>query len=104
MDVFREHAALLNEPGGRIAFQFHARDVNLVMGPVLSGNAPRFRVLLDGQSPGAAHGADVDGAGLGTLGESRVYQLIRQRGDIADHDFEIEFLDPGAAVFDFTFG
>ena len=23
----------LNEPGGRIAFQFHARDVNLVMGP-----------------------------------------------------------------------
>ncbi|MFL5680192.1 MAG: redoxin family protein, partial [Chloroflexota bacterium] len=28
------HAAVLADPGGRVAFQFHARDVNLVMGPV----------------------------------------------------------------------
>ena len=28
-----QHAALLNEPGGRVAFEFHARDLNLVMEP-----------------------------------------------------------------------
>jgi hypothetical protein len=36
--------------------------------------------------------------------EERLYQLIRQPGPIADHTLEIEFLDPGAQAFDFTFG
>jgi hypothetical protein len=30
--------------------------------------------------------------------------LIRQPQPIVDRDFEIEFLDPGVNVFDFTFG
>jgi hypothetical protein len=38
------------------------------------------------------------------VSEPRLYQLIRQRGEIKDHLFEIEFLDPGAEAFDFTFG
>ncbi|HEV8281092.1 MAG TPA: hypothetical protein VGQ02_04475, partial [Candidatus Limnocylindrales bacterium] len=42
------HAAILNEAGGRIAFEFHARDVNLVMGPSSPGKAVRYRVFLDG--------------------------------------------------------
>jgi hypothetical protein len=33
-----------------------------------------------------------------------MYQLIRQRRPILDHQFEIEFLDPGVEVFVFTFG
>ena len=40
----------------------------------------RFQVLLDGQPPGAAHGADVDDQGRGTVTEPRLYQLIRQPG------------------------
>jgi hypothetical protein len=64
----------------------------------------RYRVLLDGQAPGAAHGTDVDGQGNGTVVEQRLYQLIRQPNPIADRKFEIEFLDPGAEAFDFTFG
>jgi hypothetical protein len=66
----------------------------------------RFRVLLDGQPPGTAHGSDVDGHGHGngTVTQSRLYQLIRQPGPITDHTFEITFLDPGAKAYAFTFG
>ena len=53
------HAAISNEPGGGIAFQFHARDVNLVMGPASPGASIRFRVFLDGQLATNAHGTDV---------------------------------------------
>jgi thiol-disulfide isomerase/thioredoxin len=90
--------------GGRVAYRFHARDVNLVMSPPSRSEPVRFRVLLDGKPPGAAHGIDIDDQGVGTLTEPRLYQLIRQQGSIRDRQFEIEFLDPGAKVFDFTFG
>ena len=33
-----------------------------------------------------------------------MYQLIRQQGPITDRLFEIEFLEPGAEGFAFTFG
>jgi hypothetical protein len=94
----------LNQPPGRIAYRFHARDLNLVMGPPARGTSVRFRVLLDGQPPGGAHGNDVDGEGGGTVVEQRLYQLIRQAGPIGDRLFEIEFLDSSAQAFDFTFG
>ena len=91
-----------NKADGRIVYRFHARDLHLVMG---SQGAPvRFRVLIDGQPPGAAHGIDVDEQGAGTAAEPRMYQLIRQPGPIADRQFEIQFLDPGVDVFVFTFG
>ena len=64
----------------------------------------RFRVLIDGQAPGAAHGYDVDDEGNGTVAEQRLYQLIRQPAPIADRQFEIEFLDAGVEAFAFTFG
>jgi thiol-disulfide isomerase/thioredoxin len=102
--TFGKEAAVLNAANGRIAYRFHARDLNLIMGPAVRGVSVRFRVLIDGQPPGAAHGVDVDGQGNGTVTESRLYQLIRQPKPIADRLFEIEFLDPGAAAFDFTFG
>ena len=97
-------SAVLTEPGGRIAYRFHARDVHLVMGPATRGASVRFRVLLDGLAPGDAHGVDVDEQGYGTISEQRLYQLIRQPAPIADRRFEIEFLDPGAEAFAFTFG
>ena len=61
-------------------------------------------VLIDGRPPGAAHGSDVDDQGHGTVTEPRMYQLIRQPGRIAEQEFEIQFLEPGVAAFDFTFG
>jgi hypothetical protein len=97
-------AAVLNEANGRIAFRFHARDVNLVMGPPKGAGAVRFRVFLDGKAAGATHGTDVDGQGEGTADHQRLYQLIRQRGSIEDRTFEIEFLDAGAEAYCFTFG
>jgi len=97
-------SAILNEPGGRIAYRFHARDLHLVLGPATRGESVRFRVLIDGQAPGIAHGVDVDEQGYGTISEQRLYQLIRQPVPIADRRFEIELLDPGAEAFAFTFG
>ena len=89
---------------GRIAYRFHARDLHLVMGPAARGTSVRFRVLIDGQAPGAAHGIDVDDQGNGTVTQQRLYQLIRQPKPIADRQFEIEFLDAGVEAFAFTFG
>jgi thiol-disulfide isomerase/thioredoxin len=97
-------AAVLNEPGGRIAFDFHARDLNLVMGPSSRGASIPFRVFLDGQLAGDAHGTDVDPDGSGTVNDQRTYQLIRQPGAIGDRVFEVEFLDAGAEAYCFTFG
>jgi thiol-disulfide isomerase/thioredoxin len=96
--------AVVAAPGGRIAYRFHARDLHLVMGPETRGVAIRFRVRLDGKPPGSAHGLDVDQEGYGTLRDQRMYQLIRQPAPIDDHLFEIEFLEPGAGAFSFTFG
>jgi len=97
-------AIALDRPKGRIAYRFHARDLHLVMGPPAKGTSVRFRVLIDGHPPGPAHGSDVDAEGNGNLNEQRTYQLIRQPAPITDRTFEIEFLDPGAQAFAFTFG
>ncbi len=102
--MLRKHASALDEPGGRIAYRFHARDVHLIMGPAERGASVRFRVLIDGRPPGTAHGIDVDEQGNGTVTEQRMYQLIRQPKPIVDRKFEIEFLDPGVEAFAFTFG
>lgn len=34
----------------------------------------------------------------------RLYQLVRQKGAVADHTFQIKFLDPGIQAYAFTFG
>ena len=102
--TFQNEFTRLNQPNGRIAYRFHARDVNLVMGPSSTGTSVRFRVLIDGEAPGAAHGTDVDAQGNGTVTEQGTYQLIRQPQAIMDRTFEIEFLDAGVEAYDFTFG
>ena len=99
-----EQAVTANAAGGQIAYRFHARDLNLVMGPAAPGTAMRFQVLMDGQPPGAAHGADVDEQGSGTVTEQRLHQLIRQPGPITDRTFQITFLNAGVQAFSFTFG
>lgn len=101
--VGAERAALA-APDGRIVYRFHARDLHLVLGPGANGRPVRFRVTLDGTAPGAAHGADVDAQGYGTVTGQRLYQLVRQPGAIADRTFAIEFLDPGVDAYAFTFG
>jgi thiol-disulfide isomerase/thioredoxin len=97
-------SATLEQPNGRIVYRFHARDLHLVMGPGVPGKPVPFRVLIDGQLPGSAHGADVDAEGRGVLVEHRLYQLIRQPQPVVDRKFEIEFLEPGPVAYSFTFG
>jgi len=102
--TMEEQATRSNEADGQIAYRFHARDLNLVMGPAAGRTSVRFRALLDGQPPGAAHGADVDEQGHGTVVGQRLYQLIRQPNQITERTFEITFPDPGVETYSFTFG
>jgi thiol-disulfide isomerase/thioredoxin len=99
-----DQAVVLREVNGRIAFRFHARDLHLVMGPAARGDSVRFRVLIDGQPPGAGHGTDTDENGYGTAADHRLYQLIRQRDPVHEHTFEVTFLDVGVQAYVFTFG
>ena len=99
-----EQAITLNAANGQIAYRFHARDLHLITGPLVPGGSVRFRVVLDGQRPGAAHGLDIDDQGEGTVTEQRLYQLIRQPGHTTDRTALITFLDPAVQAFAFTFG
>ena len=101
--VGAEHATL-GAADGRIVYRFHARDLHLVLGPAANGKPVRFRVSIDGAEPGKDHGTDVATDGTGTVTEQRLYQLVRQSGDVKDHTFAIEFLDPGVEAYAFTFG
>ena len=96
--------ALLGSAGGRMVYRFHARDLHLVLGPSEPGRSLRFRIRIDGAAPGEDHGTDIGADGLGTVTEHRLYQLVRQRGAVADRTFEIGFLDAGVEAFAFTFG
>jgi thiol-disulfide isomerase/thioredoxin len=97
-------ATVLNTAPGQILYRFHARDVHLVVGPSSPGTSVRFRLSIDGQPPGGAHGLDVDEGGNGMLREQRLYQLVRQPAPIVDRTIAIEFLDAGVEAFAFTFG
>jgi cytochrome c biogenesis protein CcdA/thiol-disulfide isomerase/thioredoxin len=98
-----EESAVLRAPGGKISFRFQGRDLHLVLGSV-NGKPLRFQVTLDGAAPGKDRGADIDAEGNGEIREQRLYQLIRQSGEIRDRTFRIEFMDEGAEAFAFTFG
>jgi cytochrome c biogenesis protein CcdA/thiol-disulfide isomerase/thioredoxin len=102
-DVDPEKAVLVAAPG-RIEFRFSARDLHLVLGPATAGKPVRFRVTMDGVEPKSAHGADIGADGRGEIREQRLYQLIRQSGPVVEHTFSIEFLDPDAQAYSFTFG
>ena len=97
-------AAVMNAANGKIVYRFHARDVNLIMGPPRGAQPVRFAVKVDGKPPGAAHGTDIDEQGKGTAARQRTYQLVRQQKAMADREFEIEFGEPGVEAFCFTFG
>jgi thiol-disulfide isomerase/thioredoxin len=95
---------LAGRRGAAISFRFQARDVHLVMRSA-GGEPVPFRVLLDGEPPGAAsHGLDVDEQGAGVLSTGRLYQLVRQREGVIERTVEIEFQEKGAEAYVFTFG
>jgi hypothetical protein len=99
-----EVPARSSNPGGSISYHFHARDLHLVMGPPINQPPVRFRVTLDGDPAGSAHGVDIDANGNGIADYQRMYQLVRQSAPVEDRIFNIEFLDPGIEAFVFTFG
>ncbi len=95
---------MLDQPDGSIVYRFSARDLHLVLGPSAAGKPIRFQVTIDGKAPGPNHGADTDADGYGTVTSTKLYQLVRQSGDVEERTFEIRFLDPGVEAYAFTFG
>jgi thiol-disulfide isomerase/thioredoxin len=94
---------VLERAGGSIACRFDARDAHLVLSPGAREPIP-FRVLLDGEAPGASHGVDIDEGGTGLLRDGRMYQLVREHGAVRERTLEITFLEAGAQAYAFTFG
>ena len=99
--TIKRQSGVLNSAPGAIAYRFHSRDLHLVLA---APKPVRFRVTIDGKAPGADAGVDVKPDGTGEVTNERLYQLVRQRGEVRDRTFRIEFLDPGAEAFAFTFG
>ncbi|GLQ49706.1 cytochrome c biogenesis protein DipZ [Dyella flava] len=99
-----EQSASLDKPNGSIVYRFSGRDMHLVLGPGKDGKPVRFRITIDGKTPGDDHGADIDAEGNGTVTSQRLYQLVRQAHGTGDRVVEITFLDPGVHAYAFTFG
>src|SRR5262249_15828299 len=100
--VGRENV-VLETAGGSIVYRFHARDAHLVLSTAVGKEIP-FTVRIDGEAPGSSHGIDVDEDGTGQLRDGRLYQLVRQPGDIRERTLEITFDEAGAEAYVFTFG
>jgi thiol-disulfide isomerase/thioredoxin len=102
--TMRADRVVLNDAAGRILFRFHSRDVHLVLRRAEGEEPVPFRVVLDGEAPGAAHGVDVDADGNGVLDDDRLYQLVREPGPVEERTFAIAFDKPGVEAYVFTFG
>lgn len=95
--------ATLDQANGAIAYRFSARDLHRAW----TGTGRQANPLQGDrgrQAPGENHGADIDADGNGTVAATRLYQLVRQAGDVQARTFEIRFLDPGVQAYAFTFG
>jgi thiol-disulfide isomerase/thioredoxin len=95
--------SVVGRAGGSIAIRYQARDAHLVLSTSSLG-AISFRVLVDGEPPGASHGVDVDEEGAGVLEAGRMYQLVREAGTVRQRTVQVTFLEPGAEAYVFTFG
>ena len=93
----------MHEGDGSIATRFHARDAHLVLSSKAAEPVP-FRVTLDGEPPGTCRGVDVDEEGNGRLDGGRMYQLIRQDGEVRDRTLVATFAGPDPEAYVFTFG
>jgi hypothetical protein len=100
-DVRRDAVSLETGPG-TLAYRFRARDVNLVLASE-AGTIP-FRVTVDGNPPGRAHGVDCSEDGRGVLSSPRLYQLVRLPDRATEGTFAITFETSGATGYVFTFG
>jgi Thioredoxin like C-terminal domain len=73
-------------------------------GPAEGREPIRVRVRPDGDPPGQACGIDVDDRGEGVAADRRLYQLVRQPGDVAERALEITSLERGVEAYVSTLG
>jgi cytochrome c biogenesis protein CcdA/thiol-disulfide isomerase/thioredoxin len=88
--------------GSSLLFNFHAKDVYLVMRPKNVGVAGVITVTLDGQKAGEFLGDD-NKSGIMTVDKDRLYKIIHLP-TAGDHLLKLEFLDDNLELYAFTFG
>ena len=71
--------------------------------PTVPGRSPSGSPWT-GRPPGRSHGVDVDEQGSGVLDGGRMYQLVRQAGEVGERTLTVTFSAPGARAHVFTFG
>jgi Epoxide hydrolase N terminus/Thioredoxin like C-terminal domain len=67
--------------------------------PLLMTHGWPGSISLDGDRLGKARGIDVDDRGEGVAADRRLYQLVRQPGDVDERTLEITFLERGVETF-----
>jgi len=100
----REHGPEFSFEKNRKNVEDAVRNLNVRYPVAIDSKPVRFKVTLDGKAPADNCVSDSAPDGTGQVQQPRLYQLIRQKGQIQDRSFEIEFLDPGVQAFVFTFG
>jgi len=104
-----DEECIVKPPGSsgesRVSIRYTAREVNLVMNPLLR-RACRVRVLLDGQPVPRDHaGSDLlvsDEAAIVEVDSPRMYRLVASP-DIGSHELSLVTADAGIAMYAFTF-
>jgi thiol-disulfide isomerase/thioredoxin len=84
-----------------LRLRYTAREVNLVMAPGATGAVKVQVTLTDGEHPGADV-KSVDGRAIVNVDRPRMYNLV-DNDNVNQGALELKALDPGVAVFAFTF-
>jgi len=97
--IFQPEFAQSVLPGDKLELHFNAKDVYLVM---TSDQLVRVKVTL--ASPNQANlSEDVDGQGLMTVKESRLYHLVKLNA-FSEGTVLLQFEQDGVQIYSFTFG
>jgi thiol-disulfide isomerase/thioredoxin len=92
----------LTSGGGELALPFNAGEVNLVVDPGPTGQAP-VQVLLDGMPIGAERGADVGPDAIARIDRPAMFRLVAGASR-DDHLLNLLTDRPGFRAYVFTFG
>ncbi len=89
--------------GAILNYNFYANKVFLVLRPGTANNS-KVKVFLDGKQVDSSNaGSDVK-SGIVTIDQDKLYNLIDLKGNLGNHLLRLEFQNPGAEAFAFTFG
>jgi thiol-disulfide isomerase/thioredoxin len=99
---FPEYVEHRGDKPGKIAMDFVAGEVNLVLQPGPSGKG-EMKVFVDGKPVSTERGADVGADGVARFDRAGMIRLVAG-AEKKKHRLELVTADPGLRAFAFTFG